>query len=814
MAAPGVRETPPIRLFTMKNIPELAGRVDREQIRAFITRSIPEQVHLVAIGQNGAIQGRYFGTNYEAAVAWAADQNQEGKNIYFSPHLVRAELHKQPQKMDVTTPRLISVDIDPPKSGVPFDKKEVLRRLASDNTPPSFVVDSGNGLQAFYRVEAGSLDQCERVVQGLIHQFGGDRGTHNFNRVMRLPGTVNLPNEAKRRRGYVPRLATVACPDQGISYLMSDLLSAFGSGAHREAGPAEEISLGEIELINAGDLQLRPDDYLRSLIDEPCNPDRSAAAMAFTYEALKAQLSPKQIVGVLLNPENAVSAHCLDQRDPKRAAIRAVQNARRDPDIQILFENLGARNSRADNDNEAQTVELLTLDQMCERFVFIKDGSQVADLNRPHFMMTLSDFRNATAASTVRVPKNSDGGYRTVPCSEAWLRDKLRRESDAVTYRAGHGEFTCDPLGRRAFNTWRPFERPEPLEDWQKRAEPFLAHIQWLFGEETEPFLDWLAHIEQAPGVLPHFGWLHIAKSHGMGRNWISGVLERIWPGRVAAAFDLSGTLNTSYNGRLAGRNLAIVDEIDEGNSGKAYQHLQKLKQLVTETTRHINPKYGRQYEEFNSCRWLVFSNSQAALPLEDQDRRIWVVSSKDSPKTEGYYRVLYSLLADEAFIASVAHMLGQRDISGFNPGQRPPLSEAKLELLRRTRSETENILLLMVEKWPVDLMTKQDLLATLDGDCPSGAALRHAFDRAGIVKVKDLMETGGFGPRSKRSVYALRNHDDWKDASPVRIRAELLRVDITAKLEALFETQEVSAEPSDLNELLALLDHPKGSGG
>ena len=159
------------------------------------------------------------------------------------------------------------------------------------------------------------------------------------------------------------------------------------------------------------------------------------------YEALKAQLSPKQIVGVLLNPENAVSAHCLDQRDPKRAAIRAVQNARRDPDIQILFENLGARNSRADNDNEAQTVELLTLDQMRERFVFIKDGSQVADLNRPHFMMTLSDFRNATAASTVRVPKNSDGGYRTVPCSEAWLQAVqtslccwVVRRCDALTF--------------------------------------------------------------------------------------------------------------------------------------------------------------------------------------------------------------------------------------------------------------------------------------------------------------------------------------------------------------------------------------------
>lgn len=61
---------------------------------------------------------------------------------------------------------------------------------------------------------------------------------------------------------------------------------------------------------------------------------------------------------------------------------------------------------------------------------------------------------------------------------------------------------------------------------------------------------------------------------------------------------------------------------------------------------------------------------------------------------------------------------------------------------------------------------------------------------------------------------YALRNHDDWKGASPSRVRAELKRVDSDAKLEALFETQESSADTSDLDALLAFLDYPKDSGG
>lgn len=109
-------------------------------------------------------------------------------------------------------------------------------------------------------VEVELDEQCEIIGRGLIRQFTGDKGTHNFDRIMRLPGTVNWPNEQKKRRGCVPRLATVAWPDLGISYRMSDLLSAFGSGVPPIASPADDITLGEIELINADDLQLGPDE--------------------------------------------------------------------------------------------------------------------------------------------------------------------------------------------------------------------------------------------------------------------------------------------------------------------------------------------------------------------------------------------------------------------------------------------------------------------------------------------------------------------------------------------------------------------------
>ena len=90
----------------------------------------------------------------------------------------------------------------------------------------------------------------------------------------------------------------------------------------------------------------------------------------------------------------------------------------------------------------------------------------------------------------------------------------------------------------------------------------------YLFGDDATRFLDWLAHIEQRPGELPHHGWLHISPEHGTGRNWLASVIARLWKGYVAPNFDLSGMLRTGFNGALSRKLIAIVDEIREGGSG------------------------------------------------------------------------------------------------------------------------------------------------------------------------------------------------------------------------------------------------------
>ena len=746
---------------------------NRDAIADFFSRLIPDQIHLVAIGLDGTIEGRDFSIDGESALDWAAAHTTVRKNVYFTVNRVRPGVHKKPNKSDMVGYRFAHVDIDPPKDGAPWDRQNALDRLYNAPFPPTCINWSGNGWQALWRLGGEvTCDALETINRGLVEAFNGDVGTHNADRLLRVPGTVNWPNKKKADTGRVPVLAETILSDQGLIWAPEKLMKAFPAPIERAAKQEKLImEVRTISPLTPAHLNLSADDYLRHLIDRPAGVDRSQDTFKFCCEALRRGLTSDQAIAVLLTPANPISAHCLAQADPKRAAFRAVENAMNEVDV-------GRRNSQRRQDrfigegsDEPPMTEIFSVQEMLERFVFIKDGSQVADKRRPRLILSLSDFKNATAASSEKLLVGNT--YRSVRHSETWRTHPKRSDVETVTFRAGAEVVTQSPDGRLSLNTWQPFERGDPPSDWAVRSQPFVDHITWLWGENAPQFLDWLAHIEQQPGILPHYGWLHIAPNHGLGRNWIAGILARVWKGYVATAFDLSSALNSQFNGRLAGKILAVVDEINEGNGNRSHQTAQALKRLVTEETRPINPKYGRQHDEWNACRWLIFSNSETALPLERGDRRFWVVRSDHYPQGAKHYADLYRLRDDPEFVGAVVEFLRARDISSFNPGAHPPMTTAKAELLNNTRSEAEAALDDVIKKWPVDIISSTDI-STIIGDdqMPSGGQLGRMATRAGLIKVGRL----NVGP-NKPTAYAVRNHEKWQTADAASWRAEVERL-------------------------------------
>ena len=433
-------------------------------------------------------------------------------------------------------------------------------------------------------------------------------------------------------------------------------------------------------------------------------------------------------------------------------------------------------------------IETITVPEALERFVYVNSSRSVVDLESPGRVFGLAEFSDCYIGSKLQYA-DSNGSIKTCSVPRAWHQDVNRRSVDAVTWAPGRDVVTRCPEGKVAINTWRTRSDKSPSDCWVEQSELFTKHICFLFGDDSERFLDWLAHIIQRPGELPSFGFIHIAKSHGLGRNWVAGVLARVLAGNVAASFDLVGMLNSGFNGRLSQCLLAIVDEICEGGTSE-WRHSNAIRQIVTADRRHINPKYGRQHVEYNCCRWLLLSNHTGALPLDDKDRRFFVVASDGEPRDLNYYKKLYGAMESPSFIASVRQFLKVRDISAFNPGERPPMNNAKLALISASKSEADLMAEVVVGRWPVDIIYLQEFDALLDDgvhrQALSSRHRAHVFERVGVKRwgVNGQVRL----PNGRRAIaYIVRDHTRWMRADAAQVRNEQLRANESDKQAAMF---------------------------
>lgn len=426
--------------------------------------------------------------------------------------------------------------------------------------------------------------------------------------------------------------------------------------------------------------------------------------------------------------------------------------------------------------------EQLLTEQMLERLIYIADGARVAMRDAPALVLPFTEASRMLAAS-VNVHEGARGGRRLEKRIDLWLADRHRLTVHTQTFAPGQGEFCYSPEGAPAQNLWQPRERrrfsPTAPEDWRERAQPFFDHVAYLAPNEAERerFLDWLAHAEQRPGTLPQTHYLMIAHETGIGRNWLSYALAQVWAGYVAIGFDLAESMRNGFNGGLSKKILACVDELHEAGTGpEAARVGEKLKSMLTEKTRMINPKYGRQHTEFNCCRFLMFSNHDAALPLAENDRRVIVIQNPALRRDADYYDRLYKLIDDPTFIGSVIRALQVRDISGFNPGAVAPMSVAKMAVVNASRNEIVQALRDLASTWGSDCITAADLkreASELSGiDASKLGRITHPAQQAGLRAYSKVVKVEGRATR----VWILRNPTVWSDAKAADLAAEVLR--------------------------------------
>ena len=326
-----------------------------EDALAFLRRVRPDGPWtLTAIEPDGpGIDTATFGPDTaDKALAWL--EARSGRmNLYWMVNPARTPLFSKARKEDVKELAMLHVDIDPkkkpeggktePERWFNQERERILQDLQRFKPEPSLIIDSGGGLQGFWRLDEPlyiggripAAEEAEAYNQQLELLLGGD-SCHNVDRIMRLPGTINLPNEKKRDAGRRPRLASVVEDHEERVYSLGDFVAAPARGAATRAGQAK-VHLEGVPppLPSLDELPEAVTQRTRMLIVQGDDPDepgkygsRSEVTFAVACGMVRGGCSDEQIAAVLLDPEWAISAHTRAQPRSPDYAARQIERAR------------------------------------------------------------------------------------------------------------------------------------------------------------------------------------------------------------------------------------------------------------------------------------------------------------------------------------------------------------------------------------------------------------------------------------------------------------------------------------------------------
>ena len=168
----------------------------------------------------------------ENAVAAFITEYDGKRNLYYSVNPTRTAMDKKAKKTDIAAIEFNLADLDPNDDETSeAGKQRYLQQLngGSFQPAPTCGLDSGNGVQCLWRLDEplvlgepvwvakgkkrelvfspedqAKIDDAEARTRAVMVRLGAKPGTQNIDRVLRLPGTINLPNAKKRKAGRVP----------------------------------------------------------------------------------------------------------------------------------------------------------------------------------------------------------------------------------------------------------------------------------------------------------------------------------------------------------------------------------------------------------------------------------------------------------------------------------------------------------------------------------------------------------------------------------------------------------------------------------
>lgn len=596
--------------------------------------------------------------------AWLEKQGAT-KNLYFSVNPVRSRLSKKAAREDIAALAWLHVDVDP-RAGEDLASEQarilgLFKKPPGGVVEPSCVVFSGGGYQGFWRLQDPmpingdpSLYETAKLFNLQLELLFGADSCHNVDRIMRIPGSINRPDEKKRKKGRVEALAEVVCATD-VAYPLATFTAAapvqskedskgFSGG---KATPKVVIS-GNIRRINdLAELGSDVPNDCKVVIAQGADPDnparfgsRSDAVWYVVCELVRRNVAEDVIYSLITDPDWKISAHILDQRNPEKSAKRQIERAKEHaihPKLREL--------------NEKHAV----VEDVGGKCRIIGEVTDAILGNRTRLsFQSISDFRVRYLNQTVDVPSGA-GTTTKVNLGEWWLRHPNRRQYETIV-------FAPEVEVEGSYNLWKGFAYAARPGSCERLLTHILENICRGDRSHYDYLIGWMANAVQHPASPGHTAVV-LRGSQGTGKSAFVKWFGRLF-GRHFLQVSDPKHLVGSFNSHLRDCVVLFGDEAFYAGDKK---HESVLKMLVTEEMITIEAKGVDAVASPNYVHLLMASNDEWVVPAGYHERRFFVLDVADSKRQDhGYFRAIQDEM-DAGGYEAFLYFLRTYDLSAFN---------------------------------------------------------------------------------------------------------------------------------------------------
>ena len=622
-------------------------------------------------GVNGKTSGtttRTFQGPRDPAIGPWVEERQGVENVYFTNAVVRSATSSKPTKEHIARAVAWHVDVDP-RVGEPVDdaRTRIIKKLTDYKPQPSVIIASGAGYQALWRLEddpkleirgeVARAQDLELYNIALERIFEGDN-CHNIDRILRLPGTINIPDKRKVKKGRTRYLAELV-EFNAMVYPLSDFVPAVrvqpknaglttgGAPRVQISGNVPQIGTEELEAwaVESGKKPISP--HLLAVIatgSDPLNPNkypsRSEALFAVCCGLVRAEVPPEMIYAVITGP-NEIASSVRERRDWSQYAQRQIDRAMEDAIDPALREL-----------NEKHAV-IGDIGGKCRIICEVYDQ----DMKRSRISkQTFEDFRNRYNNKRVQVavdPKSGAPIYK--PMGTWWTGHENRRQYDTIV-------FSPNREVENAYNLWQGFNcQATPGNKHEGLLEHVRVNVCSNNIEHYNYLIGWLARLVQDPGTPGQVAVVMRGK-RGTGKGFLVKQIGALF-GRHFLQVSDSKHLTGSFNAHLRDVVLLFGDEAFFAGDKR---HESVLKTLITEDNIVIEGKGIDAESALNYVHLFMASNETWVVPAGLDERRFFVLDVGEEKKQKsGYFKGLQTQM-DDGGLENLLHYLLSYDLSDY----------------------------------------------------------------------------------------------------------------------------------------------------